>query len=149
MGGSNEDGNTHASIDISTDLEVGFLPFLIKQAGSFFNKVLASSLPRRPFVDTTKGERYRRCSRQGSRCFFFFSRSWAANTLLSALERFDLASTSVKRTSTMQSASRGPEPSNQHVATVFIAIVAKQTLDWVVIGYFNLFRFRLATTEVD
>jgi hypothetical protein len=65
------------------------------------------------------------------------------------LERFDLASTSVKRTSMMQSASRGPEPSNQHVATVFIAIVAKQTLDWVVIGYFNLFRFRLATTEVD
>jgi hypothetical protein len=41
-----------------------------------------------------------------------------------------------------------PEPSNQLVGKVFIAIVAKQTLDWVVIGCFSLFWFRV-TTVVD
>jgi hypothetical protein len=74
------DGSAHASIDISTNLGIGFLPFFSKQGGAecFFNKVLAF-LPRRPSVDTTKGEKSRRCSRRGSRYFFFFSRSWAAN----------------------------------------------------------------------
>jgi hypothetical protein len=34
MGGS-DDGNTHASIDISTDLGIRFLPFFCKQGGKF------------------------------------------------------------------------------------------------------------------
>jgi hypothetical protein len=37
MGGSN-DGNTHASIDISTALGTGFLPFFSKQGGKFLQQ---------------------------------------------------------------------------------------------------------------
>jgi hypothetical protein len=134
MGGSN-DGNAHAStIDISTDLGIGFLPFFCKQGGKLLQQSFGFSLRSRPSVDATKEENCLRCSRQGSKCFFFFLGSWAATTVPGALERLDLGSTLVTRTSMMQSVPRAQTPSNnQHaVATVFIAIVAKQTLDWVV-----------------
>ena len=36
--GSSNDGNTHSSIDISTDLGIGFLPFLSKQDGEFLQQ---------------------------------------------------------------------------------------------------------------
>jgi hypothetical protein len=65
MGGS-DDGNTHASIDVSADLGVGgFSHFSASKAETFFSKVLAS-LPRSPSVDTTNGEKCRRCSRHDS-----------------------------------------------------------------------------------
>jgi hypothetical protein len=60
------------------------------------------------------------------------------------LERFDFLASTVNVGDTEVndaapvSSSVGPDPLNQHVATVFIAIVAKQRLDWVVIGHFNL-----------
>jgi hypothetical protein len=79
-----------------------FTHFSASMADSFLSKILASS-PRRPSIDTTKGEKCRRCSRQAPRYFFFFSRSRADNTLSESLDRLDLASTSVIRTSIMQS----------------------------------------------
>jgi hypothetical protein len=34
MDGGSNNGNTHSSIDISTDLEIGFLPFFTKKGGT-------------------------------------------------------------------------------------------------------------------
>jgi hypothetical protein len=90
--------------------EQGFSHFSASRAESFFNKVLASLL-RRPSADTKKGEKCRRCSRrQGPRHFFFFSRSWAVDALLGALEQFDSASASVPRTSMTQSVAGAQSP---------------------------------------
>jgi hypothetical protein len=55
MGGS-DNGDAHASIDMSTDTwEQDFSDFSASKSESFFNEVLAS-LPRTPSADTTKGE---------------------------------------------------------------------------------------------
>jgi hypothetical protein len=70
MGGSKH-GNTHASIDISTCLGIGFLLFFGKQGGKFLQQSFGSS-PRKPSVDTTKGEKCRGCSRQFLLFFVFF-----------------------------------------------------------------------------
>ena len=63
-----------------------------------------ASLPKRPSTETTKGVKSRRCSRQSSRYFFFFSRSCDSMTLWGFHPRWDLASVSVMRTSRMQEA---------------------------------------------
>ena len=68
------------------------------------------SLPSKPSVDATKGEKCRRCSRHASRYFFFFSLSWASNTLWGSLDLWYSASTSVIRTSMMQSVPRAQRP---------------------------------------
>jgi hypothetical protein len=68
---------------------------------SFLCKV-CDSLPSKPSVDATNGEKCRCCSRQALRCFFFFSLSWASNN--------DFASTSVIRTLIMQSVLRAQSP---------------------------------------
>jgi hypothetical protein len=39
MGGS-DNGNAHLSIDVSTDIRVGFLPLLGKQGGEFLQQSL-------------------------------------------------------------------------------------------------------------
>jgi hypothetical protein len=86
-------------------LEQGFSCFLASRSDSFFSKIVAF-LPRRPLVDTPRGEKCGHCSRRVTRCFFFFSRSWAANALCRSLDRFDLALTLVAPTSRAHSAPR-------------------------------------------
>ena len=64
MGGGSDDGNARSSIDISTAFGVASLPPLgnKQEGGTFFSKMLASSLPRRsplsiPLMESyTKGE---------------------------------------------------------------------------------------------
>jgi hypothetical protein len=64
MGSGSDDGNAHTSVDIS-NFGVGsrFSHFSASRADSFFRKILAS-LPSKPSVETTNGEKCRRCSRQ-------------------------------------------------------------------------------------
>jgi hypothetical protein len=76
------------------NIQYNFPDLSARRADSFFNMVFAS-LPMRPSVETTNGVEWRRCSRQGSRYFRFFSRSCASKTLYGSLERLDLASVSV------------------------------------------------------
>jgi hypothetical protein len=69
MSGSNN-ANAHPNVEAAY-LGICFFPFLSRE---FLQKV-RDSLPSRPFVETKKGEKCRRCSRQASRYFFFLSLS--------------------------------------------------------------------------
>jgi hypothetical protein len=69
-----------------------------------------ASRPINPSVETTKGVKCLRCSRQDCRCFLFFSRSCEARTLWGSQDRYDLASVSVTGTSIMTSVPRAQKP---------------------------------------
>jgi hypothetical protein len=65
-----------------------------------------ASRPINPSVETTKGVKCLRCSRQNCRYFFFFSRSCEARTLWESRDQYVLASVSVTWTSTTKSVPR-------------------------------------------
>jgi hypothetical protein len=69
-----------------------------------------ASRPINPSVETTKGVKCLRCSRQDCKYFFFFSRSCVARTLWGSRDQYDLASVSVTRMSTMTSVPRVQKP---------------------------------------
>jgi hypothetical protein len=84
------------SIDVAKDLRARFLPrFLASKAESFFSKVFAL-LPKTPSIETTNGEKSRRCPRQASRYFFFFSHSWACSDKIEKKERMTVTKQNVR-----------------------------------------------------
>ena len=82
--------------------EYGRCHFSESRAAMRFRKTVASR-PFRPSAETTKGVKWRRAWRQGSRYFFFFSRSCFSRTFEGGRERYELPSVSVTLTSTITS----------------------------------------------
>jgi hypothetical protein len=71
----------------------------------------------------------RHCSRQALRYFFFFSLSWASNTLWGVLGSLGLC-INVRNTDVNYAVSpANPKSLYQDIATVFRAIVLKEALD--------------------
>jgi hypothetical protein len=89
--------------------EYVFCHLLASFAASHLAKVSASQ-PSKPSVEQTKGVKWRRCSRHGSRYFRFFSFSWVAITFAGSQWQYDLALVSVTQTSTIQSVLRAQKP---------------------------------------
>jgi hypothetical protein len=69
-----------------------------------------ASRPIKPTVDTTKVVKCLRCLRQDCNYFFFFLCSCVARTLWGSWDRYDLASVSVTRMSTIMSVPRAQKP---------------------------------------
>jgi hypothetical protein len=114
--------------------EYGFSHFSARSADSFLSKV-GDSLPSKPCVDATKGEKGRRCSRHASRYFFFFSLLWASNTLRGSLDRWDFVSTSVIRTSMMQSVPRAQRPQTKMSPRSSVRLFWKRRLTAGLVGF--------------
>jgi hypothetical protein len=101
--------NAHACTHKTTDNEYGRSHLLSVSRKESLLRSSSASRPINSSVETTKGVKCLRCSRQDCK-YFFFSRSCVARTLWGSWDRYDLASVSVTRTSTMSSVPRAQKP---------------------------------------